>query len=286
MKDTSLDIRPLAGNIGAEVRGVDLARDLDAATFAAIREAFHRHLVLAFPDQSLAPERQAAFVARFGRVMTDPFIKPPEDRPELMVVRKERGERHAFGEGWHSDNTYLERPPLASFLYAVEVPAVGGDTVFSNQYLAYETLSPGLRATLDGLRAIHEARAYATIIEQGAMAGIRSMPLRNDAVMAEALRMRSSHPVARTHPATGRKALYVNAAYTIRFDGWTEAESLPLLEFLYDHAVRPAFTCRVRWAAGTLVFWDNRCVQHSAVNDYHGQRRVMHRITAEGERPA
>ncbi len=285
MTSNGLEVRPLTGNIGARVFGVDLARDLDDALFAAIRDTFHRHLVLAFPGQNLTPEQQVAFAGRFGPVMTDPFVKPPEDRPELMVVSKREGERMAFGEGWHSDNTYLERPPLGSFLYAVEVPAVGGDTVFSNQYLAYETLSDGLRATLDGLRAIHEARAYATIIEQGNIVGLRSMPLRNDAVMDAALAMHNSHPVVRTHAGTGRKALYVNEAYTIRFDGWTEEESAPLLAHLYRHAVRPTFTCRLRWAPGTFVFWDNRCVQHSAVNDYHGQRRVMHRVTAQGDRP-
>jgi len=198
---------------------------------------------------------------------------------------REPHESRAFGESWHSDNTYLERPPLASFLYAVQVPPCGGDTEFSNQYLAYESLSPGMRALLDGLHAVHAPRSYAEVIAAGHFAD-SGMGLRPAAELAPTLASEAAHPVVRTHPDTGRKAIYVNAAYTIRFAGWTEAESRPLLDFLYTHCVRAEFTARVSWQPGSLAMWDNRCVMHRAIHDTRGQRRVMRRATAEGERPA
>jgi taurine dioxygenase len=281
----SLDVAPLSGAIGAEIRGVDLGRDLAQEAFAAIHAAFLAHQVVGFPDQRLSPAQQIAFARRFGAVMVDPFIKSPDGQPELMVVIKEKDEKLAFGEGWHSDNSYLERPPLGSFLYALEVPPVGGDTLFANQYLAYERLSDGLKATLDGLTAVHNPRAYTNAMASNKYGDHRTMKLRNDAAMADATRIVTAHPVVRTHPETGRKALYVNPAYTVRFSGWTEDESRPLLEYLWRHAVRPEFTCRVRWRPDMLVLWDNRCVMHHPINDYHGHRRVMHRVTAEGERP-
>ncbi|MBI3514613.1 MAG: TauD/TfdA family dioxygenase [Proteobacteria bacterium] len=280
-----IDVRPLSGSIGAEIRGVDLAAELGQEAFAEIHAAFLAHQVVAFPDQRLTPQQQIAFARRFGRVMTDPFVKSPEDLPELMVVIKEKDEELAFGEGWHSDNSYLGKPPLGSFLYALEVPPVGGDTLFANQYLAYETLSPGLRRVLDGLKAVHNPRAYNKAIETDNFGAQRTMKLRNDAAMDAATRIVTEHPVVRTHPDTGRKALYVNSAYTVRFSGWTEDESRGLLEHLWRHAVRPEFTCRYRWRADTLLLWDNRCVMHHPINDYHGHRRVMHRVTAEGDRP-
>ncbi|MGQ0525486.1 MAG: TauD/TfdA dioxygenase family protein, partial [Betaproteobacteria bacterium] len=185
-------------------------------------------------------------------------------------------ERHNFGGVWHSDTTYLERPPMASMLYAVELPPFGGDTLFANQYLAYETLSEGLRKVLATLRGVNsstkaevsktrEDRLRAAGVDHKAFIGI--------------------HPVVRTHPETGRKALYVNTGHTSHFDGWSETESRPLLEYLFAHQVRPEFTCRFRWEPGSLAFWDNRCAQHNPVNDYHGHRRIMHRVTLAGEIP-
>jgi taurine dioxygenase len=217
--------------------------------------------------------------------MHDPFMKAPEGRPEIMVVVKEAHEKEVFAEGWHSDNTYLERPPLGSCLHAIEVPEYGGDTLYASQYAAYEALSPGMKKMLDGLKAVHEPHSYASGILEGYYERNRAMKLRNDAVMEAALKLSTEHPVVRTHPETRRKALYVNAAYTVRFKDWTEEESRPLLEYLYRHCVRPEFTCRFRWSKGALAFWDNRCVQHNPVNDYHGHRREMHRVTAQGDRP-
>ena len=280
----TIEVKPLSGSIGAEIRGADLAR-LNQETFAEIHRAWLEHLVAVFPDQKLSADAQIAFARRFGPVMVDPFIKSPAGKPELMVVVKDKHERKAFGESWHSDNAYLDKPPMASFLYALEVPAYGGDTLFANQYLAYETLSAGLRATLDGLTGIYGPHAYAAAIDSQSYGAERSMKLRDDDAVAETLRTEVEHPIVRTHPETGRKALYVNSSYTLRFKGWTAAESKPLLDFLYKHSSRPEFTCRVRWAEGTLTMWDNRCALHHPVNDYHGQRRVMHRVTAEGDRP-
>jgi taurine dioxygenase len=242
--------------------------------------------VIFLRDQSIRPEQQLAFARRFGPPIVDPFMQSPPDRPELMVVVKDTHEKYAFGNVWHSDSTFLERPPGVSILYSQEVPPWGGDTLFASQYLAYESLSAGLRGVLDGLRAVHAATSYTDAIAGGRFGADRTMKLRDDDVMRAAMAGEVVHPVVRTHPETGRKALYVNAAYTLRFDGMTAEESRPLLEFLYAHAVRPEFTCRFRWTARALACWDNRCVQHYPINDYHGQRRVMHRMVAEGDRPA
>ena len=285
MRYSRIDVQPLSGSIGAEIRGADLSGDLAQETFAEIHAAFLEHLVVMFPDQRLTPAQQIGFARRFGPVMIDPFMKSPEGLPELMVVIKEKHEKLAFGEVWHSDNSYLEKPPLGSFLYALEVPAYGGDTLFANQYLAYETHSAGLRRVLDGLKAVHNPRSYTKSIGAGNFGDQRTMKLRGDAVMEAAQRIETEHPVVRTHPETGRKALYVNPAYTVRFSGWTETESRGLLEHLSAHAIRPEFTCRYRWSAGALTLWDNRCAMHHPINDYYGQRRVMHRVTAEGDRP-
>jgi taurine dioxygenase len=285
MRYSRIDVQPLSGSIGAEIRGADLSAGLAQETFAEVHAAFLEHLVVMFPEQRLMPTQLIAFARRFGPVMTDPFMKSPDGLPELMVVVKEKHEKKAFGEVWHSDNSYLEKPPLGSFLYALEVPPYGGDTLFANQYLAYETLSPGLRRTLDGLKAVHNPRSYSQSIAAGNFGAARTMKLRNDAIMEAASQIETEHPVVRTHPETGRKALYVNPAYTVRFGGWTEAESRSLLEHLWAHAVKPEFTCRYRWRGGALTLWDNRCVMHHPINDYHGHRRLMHRVTAEGDRP-
>lgn len=286
MSYRTIEVEPIAGSIGAEIHGVDLSRELNQETFAEIHRAFLEHLVVFFRDQHLSIEQQMGFARRFGPLMVDPFVKSPEEHPELLVVVREKTEKRIFGEGWHSDNTYLQKPPLASILYAREVPAYGGDTGFANQYLAYEELSPGLRDTLAELRAVHAPASYARAISAGRYGAERAMKLRHDAVMDAALASEMEHPVVRTHPETGRKALYINAGYVVRFSGWTEEESRPLLSYLYEHATKPEYACRFRWATNSLAMWDNRCVMHKAINDYLGQRRVMHRLAVEGDRPA
>ena len=273
-----LHIRPLAGAIGAEIAGIDLARELDADTVAAIREVWLDHLVIFFRDQELPPARLLAVARRFGKPIEYPFVKGIEGFPEITPVVKLEDERVNFGGLWHSDTTYLEIPPMGTMLVAREVPPYGGDTLFANMYLAYERLSAGLRDLLDGLVAVNSsAKADVTQTREDR---IRDHG-RNDARPEyEAL-----HPVVRTHPETGRKALYVNGGHTVRFKGMTEEESAPLLNVLFAHQTRPEFTCRFRWDVGSLAFWDNRCAQHNPINDYHGFRRVMHRVTLAGDRP-
>ncbi len=279
-------VEPISGSIGAEISGVDLSRPLSDEAFAEIHDAFMKHLVVSFHGQPLTPETEIAFAKRFGPLIVDPYVKAHDKYPEMLVIVKEATEKNAFGESWHSDSTFLERPPAVSFLHAKEVPPVGGNTMYANQYLAYETLSEGLKKELLKLRAVHNtSRSYARSYQTNRYAG-RTMQLRDDDVIKEAITKEVVHPVVRTHPVTGRKALYVNKTYVIRFEGWTEEESLPLVRYLCAHAVRPEFTCEVGWAPGTLTMWDNRCAMHHPINNYHGHRREMHRVVAEGDVPA
>jgi taurine dioxygenase len=273
-----MNIQPLAGAIGAVITGVDLAGDLDNALVAAIRRAWLQHLVIFFRGQHLPPAQFLALARRFGKPIEYPFLKGLDGFPEITPVVKLEHERVNFGGLWHSDTTYLKAPPMGTMLIAREVPPYGGDTLFSNMYLAYETLSAGLRRVLDGLVAVNSsAKADVSLTREDRL----REAARGDAQDEyEAL-----HPVVRTHPETGRKALYVNGGHTVRFQGMTEAESAPLLAVLFAHQTRPEFTCRFRWEAGSIAFWDNRCAQHNPINDYHGFRRVMHRVTLKGDKP-
>lgn len=275
--DRMLEIRPIAGALGAEIHGVDLSRSLSADIVGGLRRALLDHLVIFFRDQPLSPAQFLAFARAFGTPVEYPFVKGLPDFPEIIEVKKLEHERVNFGGIWHSDTTYLETPPMGSMLLAREVPPVGGDTMFANMYQAYETLSEGMREMLGGLRAVNcSAKADVTRTREDRVA---SSP-------GEARKSyEATHPVVRTHPETGRKALYVNTAHTLRFEGMTEEESAPLLSFLFAHQVKPEFTCRFRWEAGSIAFWDNRAAQHNPINDYHGHRRVMHRITLAGDRP-
>lgn len=276
--DRTLEIRPIAGALGAEIHGVDLSRSLSADIVAELRRALLDHLVIFFRDQELSPARFLAFARSFGTPIEYPFVRGLPEFPDIIEVKKLEHEVVNFGGIWHSDTTYLETPPMGSMLLAREVPPVGGDTMFANMYRAYETLSPGMREMLAGLRAINSsAKADVTRTREDR---VKSSP-GGEARKSYA----ATHPVVRTHPETGRKALYVNTAHTVRFDGMTEAESAPLLDFLFAHQVKPEFTCRFRWEVGSIAFWDNRAAQHNPINDYHGHRRVMHRITLAGDRP-
>jgi taurine dioxygenase len=271
-----IEVHPVAGALGAEIRGVNVAAALDDAVVAEIRHAFLDHLVIFFRDQKLTPPEQLAFSKRFGEPMEYPQLKGLPECPLITPVIKLAHEQINFGGVWHSDTTYLAQPPMASMLYAVEIPPYGGDTIFANQYTAYETLSEGLRRALDGLVGVNTStKADAS-------------KTREDRLKAAGATMKvltSEHPVARTHPETGRKALYVNHGHTARFKGWTEEESRPLLDYLFHHQVRPELTCRFHWQPGSIAFWDNRCVQHNAVNDYAGFKRLMHRVTLAGDTP-
>jgi taurine dioxygenase len=273
-----LQVTKIAGALGAEVRGVDLAKPLSAEAIAAIRRAFLDNLVIFFRDQNLTSAEFLAFAKTMGQPIEYPLLKGLPDFPDIIQVMKLEHELINFGGMWHSDTEYLEVPPMGTMLLAREVPSVGGDTLFANQYLAYETLSPGMRKLLDGLVGVNtsgKADASKT----------REDRIKSDAREDAKKEYVAEHPVVRTHPETGRKALYVNPAHTLRFKDMTEDESAPLLSLLYRQQVRPEFTCRFHWEVGSLAFWDNRCTQHNPVNDYHGYRRVMHRITLGGDKP-
>ncbi len=271
-----IEVCPIAGALGAEIEGVDIARPLEGEIVGEIRRAFLDHLVIFFRKQTLTPQQQLAFARRFGQPMEYPQLKGLPDCPLITPVIKLEHERVNFGGVWHSDTAYLERPPMASMLYAVEIPPFGGDTLFANQYLAYDTLSEGLKRTLDGLVGINTST-------KAEVSKTREDRLRDAG--AELKVLLGEHPVVRTHPETGRKALYVNVGHTTQLKDFTEQESAPLLEYLFKHQVRPEFTCRFHWEPGSLAFWDNRCTQHHPVNDYHGFRRVMHRVTLAGDTP-
>lgn len=274
-----LDVRPIAGALGAEIGGVHLASDLDADVVAEIRRAWLDHHVVVFRDQPLGTDEYLAFAGRIGEPVEYPFVPGLPDRPEIIAVTKLEHERVNFGGIWHSDTAYLEVPPMATMLLAREVPPVGGDTLFANCHLAYETLSEGMRELLGGLAAVNSS-ALADVSRT------REDRRRDAGADADDRELVACHPVVRTHPETGRRSLYVNVAHTVRFASMTEEESAPMLRYLFEHQVRPEHTCRVRWEVGTLVLWDNRSVLHNPVNDYHGHRRVMHRITLAGDRPS
>lgn len=271
-----LKVRKIAGALGAEISGVDLSQDLPDNLVAEIRQAFVEHQVIFFRDQALSPSQQVAFGRRFGPLNIHPYVAGMDGYPEVMEIIKEPSDKTNFGGGWHSDMSFLETPAIGSILHAIELPDWGGDTLFSSQAAAYEALTPAMRATLDTLSAVHSAgREYSS---SGHSAQKRaSMKV----VEAEGAVGEYIHPVVLTHPETGRKALYVNPAFTTKFEGWSKRESKPLLDFLFDHCRSEAFTCRFQWSAGSVAFWDNRSVWHYALNDYPGQRRHMRRVTVD-----
>jgi taurine dioxygenase len=266
-----MKVTRISGALGAEVTGVDLREMRDVS---GLRRLWLEHLVLFFRDQHLTPGEYMAFARQWGRPIEYPFVKGIDGYPEIIEVKKLEHERVNFGGIWHSDTAYLEMPPMASMLLAREVPPRGGDTLFANMVLAYETLSDGMKRILDGLKAVNSS-SRADVSRT-----------REDRINSNEKKDYSAeHPVVRTHPETGRKALYVNVAHTSRFCGMTEEESAPLLHYLYQHQVRPELTCRFGWQPGSIALWDNRCTQHNPINDYHGFRRLMHRITLAGDRP-
>jgi taurine dioxygenase len=273
---THIEVRPIAGALGAEISGVDVSRPLAPEILADIRHAWLDHLVIFFREQQLTAQGLVAFASAFGTPMEYPQLKGLPECPLVTPVVKLPHERVNFGGVWHSDTSYLDVPPMASMLYAVETPPYGGDTLFANQYLAYETLSGGLKSTLDTLTALNTST-------KAEVSRTREDRLRESGATLKVLV--GEHPVVRTHPETGRRALYVNVAHTSHFKGWREDESTPLLDYLFRHQIRPEFTCRFQWQPGSLAFWDNRCAQHNPVNDYHGFKRVMHRVTLAGEKP-
>jgi taurine dioxygenase len=275
-----LEVRPVSGALGAEVYGVDLGRDLDDATVAAVRRALLDHSVIFLRDQTFDAEQHKALARRFGEIFIHPNYAGTQADAEIVMIRREPCDTKIVGEDWHTDTTMMSEPPMGAILYALEVPPYGGDTLFASQYLAYETLSPGMKRMLADLRAVHTDRLVAGPAAR--MNERRSTKVREDAAWRETV---SVHPVVRTHPETGRKCLFVNRSYTVGFDGMTEEESRPLLEYLLEHGHRPEFTCRFRWTKGAVAFWDNRCVKHLAIKDSGPFRRLMRRVQIAGDKP-
>ena len=279
MSKTQLELRPISGALGVEIYGINLIQGLNSADVKNIRKALLEHLVIFFRNQFITPSQQLSFAKHFGELVEYPLVKGLDGFPEIVPVVKLPDETINFGGLWHSDTTYLETPPLGGILVAKELPPYGGDTLFSNMYLAYESLSKGMRNLLNDLTAINSsAKSRVTETRRDRM-NSSSKGSRNSELKAE-------HPVIRTHPETGRKALYVNFGHTVRFKGMSEKESAPILNFLYRHQTRPEFTCCFRWHPGSIAFWDNRCTQHNPVNDYNGYKRVMHRISIAGDKPS
>ncbi len=272
-------MRPISGALGAEIEGVSPAPGLAADVIAEIRQAWLQHAVVFFRDVDLAPDAFIAFAERFAEIGDYPMLNGLDGYPQIVEVKKLPGERHNFGGVWHSDTAYLPAPPIGAMLLAREVPAFGGDTLFANMHLAYEALSPGMQQLLSGLRAVN-------VSTKGEAAQTRAARMQEggkvDQYREELLAV---HPVVRTHGETGRRLLYVNLGHTTHFEGMTEEESRPLLQWLFSHQTRPEFTCRFTWRPGSLAFWDNRCAQHNPINDYHGQTRLMHRISLGAEQP-
>ena len=273
----SIEVQPASGALGAEIRGVDLSGELSEAQFADLRRAYDDFGVIFFRDQELTPEQHVAFARRWGEINVNRFFRPVEGYPMIAEVRKEPHQSKNIGGGWHTDHSYDVVPAMGSILYAREVPEVGGDTLFASMVRAYEALSDGLKQTLEGLQALHSSRHVF-----GDLRYMGDSDIEGRLGNPELANQDAVHPVVLRHPRTGRKALYVNPDFTLRFVGWSDADSKPLLDHLYNHAARPEFACRFRWAKGSIAFWDNLATWHCALNDYHGARRLMHRITLEG----
>ena len=276
MTGNKLKITPVSTSLGAEVTGVDLAAPLRTSALDALRKAYAEYGVLFFRDQHLSPEDHIRFAELWGPININRFFTPVPDYPMIAEVRKEPDQQANIGGGWHTDHSYDEVPALGSVLYALEIPETGGDTQFASMYAAYDALSDGLKDLLGGLNAVHSSRHVF-----GAGAG-RPTDLAERVGNAELAQQDAVHPVVITHPLSARKSLYVNPGFTLRFDGWRDEESQPLLQYLYRHAARAEFTCRFKWQPGSVAFWDNRATWHYALNDYAGERRLLHRITIEG----
>ncbi len=270
----AIEIRRHEGGCGAEVLGVDL-RDPSAAEMVAIRQAYADNGVIFFRDQSLTEDEHIAFARRWGAIDINKFFPHIAGYPEIARVGKEKEQKTNIGGGWHTDHSYDEIPAMGSILVARVLPSAGGDTLFANMYAAYETLDAETKREIEDLNAVHSnahvfgSKSYYDNPERREFA--------NDAAVGKAV-----HPVVITHPLSGRRSLYVNPGFTMRLEGKSPEESRPLLHKLFAHAMKPEFTSRFQWKPGSIAFWDNRATWHFALNDYHGEERLMHRITVAG----
>jgi taurine dioxygenase len=276
MSRTNLEVRPLSGAGGAEIHGVDLGRELAPDAWEIIHNAFLEHIALFFPRQQLAAADIERLVSRFGTPLVHPYLHAVEGSAFVHELRKEASQAVNFGNGWHADFTFLEKPSSANALYAREVPDSGGDTMFINTWMAYDALSAGMKRMLGGMRAVHRVHPrYLTDVDT--MANRKGEQIKGEFI----------HPCIRVHPESGRKVLFINPSFVPQFEDMTEAESRPILEYLTQFMAQPEFQIRYRWQADTFGIWDNRCSLHTALNDYQGKRRVMHRmVVLETARPA
>ena len=273
-------VKPLSPALGAEIGGVDIAAGIDDKQFTELRRAFVDYGVIFLRDQEITPDQHIEFARRWGEINVNRFFQAVETHPLIAEVRKEPGQKANIGSSWHTDHSYDQVPAMGSILYAREVPSVGGDTLFASMYAAYDALSDGFKKMLSTMNAVHSSRHA---FGEGAYLDTDLEDLGGRLGNTEAATQDAVHPVVIRHPLSGRPALYVNGDFTVRFDGWTETESQPLLDYLYAHATQNEFTCRFHWRKGSMAIWDNRATHHCALNDYHGERRLMHRITIEGE---
>ena len=281
MKNTkykNIKIKKVSGAIGALIEDVQLGENLAENTSNEIYDAFLKHQVIFFRDQNFTSESLVSFAKRIGTPIIYPFVKGLESFPEITPILKKETDVNNFGGIWHSDTTYQDEPPKGTMLYAIEVPEFGGDTEFSNQYLAYENLSEKMKLFLEKQKAVN-------ISGKGKVTKTRSDVMKHSSVGLKSDELEAIHPVVRTHPETKKKSLYINEAHTTNFVGMTVEESTPILEFLFKHQIKSEFTYRFKWKKGSVSIWDNRCSIHNPINDYHGSRRLMHRITFQGDKP-
>jgi len=269
-----MNIQAMTGGLGAEIIGADIR---DGDQFEEIRAAFAEYSVIVVRDQRISPEDHLRFARRFGPINVNRFFKPVDGYPEIALVLKEKAQKEAVGEGWHTDHSYDQEPALGSILHAIEMPPYGGDTLFVSMSAAFDALSEPMQQFLSGLTAIHSSRhVFGAAIQESEAA--RSGRLSN----AENAVQDARHPVVITHPLSGRRGLFVNPVFTTHIEGLKKEESDAILYMLFEHCKQPEFQCRVRWRAGDITMWDNRATWHKAINDYHGFRRLMHRVTVEG----
>lgn len=276
----TLSVRRLTGAMGAEISGVDLSSDLSDEQFGEIRDALFTFGAIGFRDQQLSFDDHYKFAQRFGSLEVHPIVNGMENYPEIIKMHKPAGTAASFGVGWHTDNSFFEKPSLGSIVYAEIIPPQGGDTLFANQQLAFESLSEGMKSMLRRLTAIHTANdAYTSPTALEKYDGKGPITYKHSEIISEQV----EHPVIIKHPVTGKEALYVNPMFTSHFKGWTKEESQPLIAQLCAHAVREDFQCRFRWEKGSVAMWDNRIVQHAALNDYEQYERLLYRITVNGD---
>ena len=269
-----IEVDPLTPAIGAEINGVDLAQPLDEQTFDEIHDAWMKHLVIFFRDQDLTLDQHKAFGRYFGDLHIHPAAPGPEGHPEIFTIHTDKDSTFSEGNGWHSDVSCDEEPPMGSILRLHTLPATGGDTLFCNTYLVYDNLSANMKLHLDGLTAIHEGEQIfrGRYANEGVDDSGKNYP-------------RAEHPLLRTHPVTGRKSVYVNQAFTTGIKELRYTEARSLLEYLFEQIERPKYQCRFRWRKNSIAMWDNRCAQHYAMWDYHPYTRSGYRVTVKGDRP-